>query len=34
MTSATLMTAAALICGVALLYLVVSRTLRMRAADE
>ena len=34
MTSSALMTIAAVICGAALLYLVVSRTLKKRAEDE
>lgn len=34
MTSSTLMTIAAVICGVALLYLVVSRTLKKRDEEN
>lgn len=34
MSASTLMTAAAILCGVALLYLVISRTLKKRADDE
>jgi len=34
MTTSTLMTVVALLCGAALLYLVVSRTMKKRAEDD